>query len=61
MDGQNGEKRMLREWLERIEDKLDKVIVSNAQKDWHSPAIKGLIGLLTALSLATLVHMLGFR
>ena len=54
----NGEKKMLNEWLERIELKLDRVIKSNDQKCWHSSAIKGLIGILVTLSILTLAHVI---
>jgi hypothetical protein len=56
-DNTNGEKAMLKEWLERIEAKLDKVIRSDAEKAWHDPAIKGLIALLATMSIAVLVHI----
>jgi hypothetical protein len=57
-DNPNGEKKMLKEWLTRVEGKLDCVIKSDAEKAWHGPAIRGLIGVLTVLTVAVLVHII---
>jgi len=57
----NGEKEMLKKWLERVEKKLDAVIMSNAEKNWHGNAIRGLIAAVAGIGLAAIAHMLGIR
>ena len=49
---------MMKDWLLRLEIKVDAVMTSNAEKRWHAPAIKGLIGVMAALCVFILVSSL---